>query len=118
MTILDSIKLIAQSWNGVSKNTIKNCFQHAGLVKSIEEFHSDDDLPLNQRYEKYKSVDDDDWNVLLSDWLRSHCSDVTTVEKYLSELDRFTTIDDNLVATETSMDCDIIAEIEVKLFNE
>ncbi|CAH1954030.1 unnamed protein product [Acanthoscelides obtectus] len=59
------------------------------------------DLPLNQWYEK--GVDDDDWNVTLSDWLRSHSPDITTVEKYLPELDNFTTIDDNLVATETSL---------------
>ncbi|CAH1970859.1 unnamed protein product [Acanthoscelides obtectus] len=92
------------------KNTIENCFQHGGLVKSIDEFDSDDYLPLNQWYVKYKSVDDD-WNVPLRDWLRTHCPHKTTVDKYLSELDNFTIIDDNLVATETLTDCDIIAEV-------
>ncbi|XP_050297254.1 tigger transposable element-derived protein 4-like [Anthonomus grandis grandis] len=74
LTILDSIKIIAKSWNEVSQKTIQNCFRHAGLVKSIEEFDSDDDLPLNQWYEKYKSVDDDDeWDIPLSYWLQNHC---------------------------------------------
>lgn len=41
-------------------------------------------------------------------WLRRHCQDVTTIEKYLHVLDSFTTIDNNFVATENLTDCDII----------
>lgn len=54
VTILEDIKLIAQSWNEVTSTTTSNCFRYEGLIKSADEFDSDDGLPLVQWLEKYK----------------------------------------------------------------
>lgn len=111
VTILDAIQLIAQSWNEVTSTTISNCFRHAGLIKSADEFDSDDDLPLVQWFEKYKNIDDDDWEVPLSNWLRNSGQDLTNIEKYLPELDNFTAVDGDLITTEVLTDDDIITEV-------
>ncbi|XP_066254308.1 tigger transposable element-derived protein 6-like [Euwallacea similis] len=113
VTILDSIKLIAQSWNEVTPTTIANCFRYAGLLKSTEEFDSDDELPLAQWFEKCKNsdVDCNDWDVPLSDWLRLNYQDLTNAETYLAEYDSFSTVDDKVIATETLTDDDITAEV-------
>lgn len=111
ITLLDSIKLIAQGWNEVTPTTIRNCFRHAGLRKPADDFDSDDDLPLLQWVEKYKNIEDDDWEVPLSEWLRNSVQDVTNVEMYLPVLDSFQTVDDNLVTTESLTDNDIISEV-------
>ncbi|XP_066244727.1 tigger transposable element-derived protein 4-like [Euwallacea similis] len=86
ITILDSIKLIDQSY---------------------------DELPLAQWFEKYKNTDMDcnDWDVPLSNWLRLNYEDLTSAETYLAEYDGFSTVDDNVIATETLTDDGITAEV-------
>lgn len=111
ITLLDSIKLLAQCWNEVTSTTISNCFRHAGLIKLGDAFDSDDDLPLAQWLEKYKNIDYDDWEVPLSDWLHNSLQDLTNLKMYLPELDSFPTVDDNLVTTESLTDDDIITEV-------
>ncbi|XP_066253571.1 tigger transposable element-derived protein 4-like [Euwallacea similis] len=113
ITILDSIKIIDQSWNEVTPTTIANCFRYAGLVKSTEEFDSDDELLLAQWFEKYKNTDMDcnDWDVPLSNWLRLNYQDLTSAKTYLAEYDGFSSVDNNVIATETLTDDDITAEV-------
>lgn len=49
ITLLEAINLLSLAWNEVSKQTIHNCFRHAGIVKTtatITESDPEDDLPL------------------------------------------------------------------------
>ncbi|XP_031340904.1 tigger transposable element-derived protein 4-like [Photinus pyralis] len=49
VSVLDAINLIHKSWQKISRQTIKNCYKHAGFYSpsTDEEYDSDDDLPLH-----------------------------------------------------------------------
>ncbi|GLV38592.1 hypothetical protein CBL_08585 [Carabus blaptoides fortunei] len=79
MSLLDAVNYIHLAWQEVSRETIANCFKHAGLFGKGDEFDSDDELPLN-------------------DWLKIHadnfeekysiCSISTTTPRSLADIFR------------------------------
>lgn len=46
MSLLDAVNFIHLAWQAVSRETITNCFKHAGFFEKRGEFDSDDELPL------------------------------------------------------------------------
>lgn len=95
-TLLDSIKLIAQSWDEVTASTIRNCFRHSGMKKII------DDTSENE--------DDLDWEIPLSEWLKKYGN--TTDVGGPAELNQFTSVDDDVITSQSLEDADIIQEIQ------
>lgn len=107
ISLLDAIRMLAQSWQDVSVNTIKNCFKHAGWVSTNSEFDEADDLPLSQWIRQIDENNDDDWDIPLSEWLKKH--DLLLHED-ISNLNDYTNVDSELITTNVPTDDNVINE--------
>lgn len=90
ISILEGINLLSFAWETISSETIRNCFRHAGLVKSSNE-----------------SVDcDQEDNLPLSDWLR--------IQNMLdsNKFDDYINIDEEVITTEELSDNDLMKQLQ------
>lgn len=113
-TLLDSIKLIAQSWEEVTASTIKNCFRHAGFRKTNDTSDDEDYIPLAELARAQENdvsiVEDSDWDIPLSEWLKKHTNATNIGDSF--ELDQFISVDDDVITTQPLNDADIVAEVQ------
>ncbi|XP_066259361.1 tigger transposable element-derived protein 4-like [Euwallacea similis] len=96
ITLLDAIRFIHMAWQKVSKQTIRNCFRHAGFLEN-ENFDSDDDLPLVEWLKKNQCKNKTD---IQEDFLQTN-----------NDFHEFVHVDDNLVSVEFLDDNAIIASV-------
>lgn len=112
LSLLDSFKLLAQSWEEVTPKTIRNCFQHSGLTRN-EAFDEEDDIPLAQLMHVHEVLDSDhedsDWEMPLSKWLEKY-THVTNLGN-LGELDEYISVDDDVITSQLLEDADIVTEV-------
>ncbi|XP_039968599.1 tigger transposable element-derived protein 6-like [Bactrocera tryoni] len=96
VSLLDVVSMLSVEWESVSKETIRNCFRHAGLVKDIPDgldFDPEDDEPLSKIIDINKVV-------------------------VLSKFDEYSRIDENIIATEEHSDNDLIQDFLHELLEE
>lgn len=109
LSLLDAIHMIAQSWDMVSSDTIRNCFKHSGIASRSYDFDEEDELPLAEWLRVNKEVDVDEMDLPLSDWLKKYVSENATDN--FPHLDNFVDVDDDLVTSETPSDLEIVSEV-------
>lgn len=99
ITILDAVNLLSLSWDEVSAQTIRNCFCHAGISKTVAntaimESDPEDDLPLAELIRINKLM-------------------------FLKDFEEFVNVDNNVAVREELPDTDLAnqslqeAEVEV-----
>ena len=109
LSLLDAIHMIAQSWDMVSSDTIRNCFKHSGIASRSYDFEEEDELPLAEWLRLNEKVDVDEMDLPLSDWLKKYASENATDN--FSHLDNFVDVDVDLVTSETPSDMEIVSEV-------
>ncbi|XP_018795547.1 PREDICTED: tigger transposable element-derived protein 6-like [Bactrocera latifrons] len=96
MSLLNAVNMLSIAWESVSKETIRNCFRHAGLVKDIRDgldFEPEDDEPLGKIIKINNAM-------------------------VLSKFDEYSRIDENIIATEEHSDNDLIQDFLPELLEE
>lgn len=116
LSLLDSIKLLAQSWEQVTPTTIKNCFRHSGIRMIVNDtFDDEDNLPLAQLIpgedEDVNIIEDADWEMPLSEWLRRHTNSTNDMGDP-DELDKFVSIDDDVITSQPLDDAEIVHNVQ------
>lgn len=104
VSLLNAVNFIHLAWQEVSKETIANCFKHAGFFEVEDKFDSDDELPLNE-------------------WIKKHTNDQENtdiqrsveveIRKRLEDFDfeKYVTIDDHVISTESLTEEQIIQSV-------
>lgn len=114
VSLLDAVNFIHRAWQEVSKNTIANCYKHAGFFEAEDDFDSDDELPLTE-------------------WLKQHSGDPenteenTDTQKALEaeirnriehfDFESYVSIDDQVIPTESLTEDEIIQLASTGIYN-
>lgn len=104
VSLLDAINFIHRAWQQVTKETIANCFKHAGFFEAEDEFDSDDEMPLNEWLKKHTKTQE------TTDIQKSV---ETEIKKRLENFDfeEYVSIDDHVVSTECLTEEQIIQSL-------
>lgn len=105
VSLLDAVNFIHMAWQKVNRETIVNCFKHAGFSDKNDEFDSDDELPISQWLEKHE----DDPEVI-SDKMEANVLETAAMREKFN-FEEYVKIDDDLVTTETLTDEQIITTV-------
>ena len=93
--MLDAVGFVHKAWERVIGKTIRNCFRHAGIIQ--EEV-------LTEIKCSVATTEEDEDDLPLSEWVRR----IDSVNFASCDLDRFSSVDDDILTTETLTAEDIV----------
>lgn len=103
VSLLDAVNLIHLAWREVSKETMANCFKHAGFFEIENEFDSDNELPIIEWLQKHtEDRESADIQRFIESEIRNR-SDDFDFETYVTII-----IDDCVISTESLTEEEII----------
>lgn len=104
VSILDAINFIHLAWQKVTRETIANCFKHAGFFEKEGEFDSDDELSVSDWLKKHReNPDTTDILTAITVEMRSNLEDF--------DFEQYVTVDDNIISTESLTEEQIIQSV-------
>ena len=99
VNLLDAVRFVHKAWERVTEKTIWNCFHHAGIIQ--EEVSTEIECSV-------ATTEEDEDDLPLSEWVRR----TDTVNFASCKLDGFSSVDDDILKTETLTAEDIVGEIK------
>ena len=99
VNLLDVVWFVYKAWERVTDKSIRNCFCHAGIIQ--EEVSTEIECSV-------ATTEEDEDDLSLSEWVRI----IDGVNFASWDLDGFSSVDDNILTTETLTAEDIVTEVE------
>ena len=97
---IDAVQFVHKAWEQVTEKTIQNCFRHAGIIQ--EEVWTEIECSIATTEEE----DEDD--LPLSEWVRR----IDSVNFTSCDPDGFSSVDGDILTTETLTAEDIVTEVK------
>ena len=99
VNFLDAVRFVHTAWERVTEKTIRNCFHHAGIIQ--EEVSREIECSV-------ATTEEDEDDLPLSEWVRR----IYSVNFASCDVDRFSSVDDDILTIETLTAEDIVTEVK------
>ena len=98
VNLLDTVRFVHKAWESVIEKTIHNCFRRAGIIQ--EQVSTELEC-------RVVTTEDDENDLPSSEWVRR----IGSVNFASCDLDRLSTVDDDILTTGTLTAEDIVTEV-------
>ena len=98
--MLDAVRFVHKAWECITEKAIGNCFRHAGIIQE-EEVSTEIECSV-------ATTEEDENDLPLSEWVRR----IDSVNFASCDLDGFSSVDGDILTTETLTAEDIVTEVK------
>ena len=99
VNLLDAVRFVHKVWESITEKINRNCFCHAGTIQ--EQVSTELDCSA-------ATTEEDEDDLSLSEWVRR----IDSVNFASCDLNRFSSVDDDILTTETFTAEDIVTEVK------